>query len=63
MTLWMLVTMDKYELPVYVADSAKELARFVGKKENCIHSAICHAKRRKSNKCRYVKVNVDDINE
>lgn len=30
MTVWMYVTMDKYELPIYVADSAKELAKLVG---------------------------------
>ena len=30
MTVWMYVTQDKYELPIYVADSVKELAKLVG---------------------------------
>lgn len=28
--IWMLVTRDEYELPLVVADSAKELARLIG---------------------------------
>lgn len=39
-----MVTDDEYELPLAVADSAAELARITGKRENTIYSAICHAK-------------------
>ena len=62
MTVWMYVTMDKYELPIYVADSAKELAQLVGTSTKHINSAIWHAKQR-NGRCKYVKVNIDDINE
>lgn len=62
MTVWMYVTKDKYELPIYVADSAKELAKLVGTRSDLIHSAIWHAKQR-NGRCKYVKVNIDDINE
>jgi hypothetical protein len=54
--------MDKYELPIYVADSAKELAQLVGTKTKHIHSAIWHAQKR-NGRCKYVKVEVDNINE
>lgn len=46
MTVWMYVTMDKYELPIYVADSAKELAKLVGVRTDLINSAIWHAQKR-----------------
>ena len=45
MTLFLMVTDDEYELPLAVADSAAELARITGKRENTIYSAICHAKK------------------
>lgn len=54
--------MDKYELPIYVADSAKELAKLVGTRSDLIHSAIWHAQKR-NGRCKYVKVNIDDIND
>ena len=66
MTLWMLVTEDKYELPLMVTDTLAELA----KRTNTTASAICQTMKyyrcRKDNKwrtktnCRYVKVEVDD---
>lgn len=33
-SLWIACTADKYELPIAVADSAKELARYLGIAEN-----------------------------
>lgn len=62
MEVWMYVTKDKYELPIYVADSVKELAQLVGTSTKHIHSAIWHAQKRNGH-CKYVKVNIDDINE
>lgn len=69
MTLWMLVTEDKYELPVIVADTLAELA----KKANTTASAICQTMKyyssRTNNKwqskavCRYVKIEVDEGSE
>ena len=62
MTVWMQVTMDEFELPIYVADSVKELAKMAGTRTDLIHSAIWHAKQR-NGRCKYVKVNIDDINK
>ena len=56
--VYMLVTQDKYELPLAVADSIAELARIIGVKQNYISSAMSHAKK-KGFKSMYVKVIVD----
>ena len=38
MVVWMEVTKDEYELPVFIADSAPELAQLSGVKENLVYS-------------------------
>lgn len=58
---WLLVTGDKYELPLYVADSVTELAHYTGKTENAIRSAICHAKRRGTYRSQYRRVPKKDV--
>ena len=40
--LFIKVTKDKYELPLYVADGCSELAKYEGKSANAIYSSICH---------------------
>ena len=45
MTLYMLVTKDKYELPLAVAESATELAKMISVSRNRILSAISHAEK------------------
>lgn len=62
MTLWMKVTMDKYELPLVVATSARELARCIGVSKTTVSSVVSNAKRR-GGRCCYVKVEVDDDDE
>lgn len=62
MEVWMYVTKDKYELTLIVADTSAELARKLGIHPDRIRSALCHARQR-GGKSRYVKVNIDDINE
>lgn len=57
--LWMLVTFDEYELPLFVADSAGELGRHVGLSSNAIISAVSKAKH-KGFKSRYHSVDIDD---
>lgn len=54
MTLYMRVTNDEYELPVAVADTAKELAIMTGTNLNVVYSSI--SKGRKT----YKKVEVED---
>lgn len=58
MKLYMMVTKDKYELPLCVAGSTEEMARMVGTTKNSIASAISHAKQ-KDKWCKYVIVEVD----
>lgn len=59
MTLYMKVTLDKYEYPVAVAESVVELAKMVNVSTNTISSAMSHAKAR-GNRCQYVRVEVED---
>lgn len=44
------------ELPLYVCDSAKELAEKLGTSENTVLSGLYHAKKRNSKKSRYKRV-------
>ena len=57
-TVYMLVTQDKYELPLVVADTVAELARLTGQKRSSVASAITHAKK-KGFSSKYVKVILD----
>lgn len=58
--VWMMVSNDKYELPVAVADSVEELADIVGRKRNTIESAISRHKNGKIKKTKFVKVEIDE---
>ena len=58
--LYLLVTKDKYQLPLAVADSAAELARIIGVKQSTIVKSITH--RRKSQYIR-VYVDMDELDE
>ena len=55
-TLYLKVTKDKYELPVAVADSKKELARILGLYPSGLYRAFRHGQ---GNSC-YVEVEVED---
>ena len=57
--IYMLVTKDKYELPLIVADSISQLARKLSISPNLIHSAMSNASK-KGYKCMYVKVECED---
>ena len=57
--LWLMVTKDKYELPLIVADSADELAKKAGVRTNTVHSCIVRAKK-KGRSTIYKKVVLDD---
>ena len=63
MFVWLKVTPDRYELPVAVADSGKELARICGVSSNNVYNTMTKA-RKLGHKCQYIRVNVgEDINE
>ena len=42
MVVYMKITKDKYELPLAIADSLKELSVLTGTKSNVISSSISH---------------------
>lgn len=60
MHVYMMVTQDKYELPLAIADSSYELARITGTNAISIRSAISHAKDRNSKRSKWVKVEIDE---
>lgn len=62
-TLWLEVTPDKYELPLAVADSARELGKLRGKKPNTIMSCAGRVKAGKRKQSIYVKVEVEDVRD
>lgn len=58
--LYMKVTLDKYELPLIICDSARELAAATGTSADVIYSCISHYKKDKRNTSyRMVVVNMD----
>lgn len=60
MTVWMLVTKDKYELPVIIAETSTELARMCGVNNRTVISGALRSKSGKVKKSRYIKVEIDD---
>lgn len=60
MRLYMMVSKDEYELPLAVADTARELAEMAGGSENSIRSFISKYERGDIKNSRYRKVVVDD---
>lgn len=59
--VYMKVTRDEYELPVAVADTVVELAKICGVKVNSISKQLwCSKHTTKSDRCIYVKVEIDD---
>ena len=60
MNLYMAVTADRYELPVYVADSVPELARATGRNPASIHAAITLSYSGKYGGIKFLKVEVSE---
>ena len=54
MHVYLKTTLDEYELPVAVADTARELAEMVGTSQSVIYSSISHKYRG------YYKVEIED---
>lgn len=59
MFVWLKVTPDRYELPVAVADTGKELARICGVSENNVYSTMTKA-RKLGHRCKYIRVEVEE---
>lgn len=54
--MYMAVTTDKYELPLFVADTARELGKHFGVSQNTVYSSISKGLSGKKNGYRFVKV-------
>lgn len=59
MFLYIIKTRDKYELPLAVYDSLKELSKATGTKRSTISSYISHTKNGTKSFCKYERVEVD----
>lgn len=60
MNVYMVVSEDKYELPLALADTVDELAEIINVNSNSIFSALSKFKHGKIKFSRYVKVEIDD---
>ena len=60
MMVWMEIDHKNKELPVRIADSAKELAQLCGTTENNVRSQASKVKHGVNN-CRYIKVWIGDV--
>lgn len=56
----MMVTKDEYELPLVIADTAKELAAKTGYSENNIRSTISHYESGRHKKVKFYKIRIDE---
>ena len=63
MYVYLSVTADKYELPIAIGDSPKELGAILGVTNNAISSAIGHNKTGFIRGTKYIKVWIDDYDE
>ena len=63
MMVYMLVSQDKYELPLIVALSAAELARKCGVNKYTIIGQILRYEQGKIHRSRYVRVEIDEEEE
>lgn len=59
MTIWMEVDLKNKELPIRVADKARDLARMRGIDPKGVTNAYSRAKRM-GTRCRYVKVEIEE---
>ena len=63
MTLYLAVSADKYELPIAVADSARELERILGLGKGTVTSHISKVRHGTLRKQKYFKIEIDDEEE
>ena len=54
--IYMMVSDDKYQRPICVADSAKELAEMVGVKKGTIYSSVLLWEKGKVKKTKYIRI-------
>jgi len=57
--LYMAVTADRYELPLFVADSPRELVLVTGYSKNIILSSIAHNQSGRMRGVKFIRISVD----
>ena len=60
MNIWMMVTMDKYELPLAVADTARELSELTGYHVGSIVTGASGVKNGKLKRSHFRKVKIGE---
>lgn len=58
--LYMAVTADKYELPIYVTEKSREMAEWAGVTQQAIRSAVSKKTSGRNRGMKYVKVNLEE---
>lgn len=58
--IWIEVTQDEYELPVAVADTARELAEIVGTTTNNIISQCSHRRKGRLKSSRFRMIEIEE---
>ena len=59
MKVYIMVTNDKFELPVAIADTVCELSRITGVDKRAIHSALSHVRSGKHKTSIYQEVEIE----
>ena len=60
MTVYMEVTQDPLELPLAVAETARELADMTGVKVDAVYQSISRRQRGERKRTRFIRVTVDE---
>lgn len=63
MKLYMGVTPDKYELPIFVADSLKELSKISGFDYDSVRHLISKRSSGKNKGIKFIKITIDEEKE
>lgn len=63
MKIYVWVSKDKYQLPLYVATSIKEMANVSGYTEGSIHTIISKGRRKKIENPSFICVEVQDAED
>lgn len=58
-SLWIAFTADSLELPLVVADTSKELARYLGVSQNLVHKKVYQRQKFSGEKCGYKVEKID----
>lgn len=58
--VWMKVTRDKFQLPIAVADSIRELSQITGHSEDTIRSSISHQKHGRIKRSSFIRVSMEE---